>query len=317
MRGPAILALAGLLALLPSACPQEQASRPSLRRSTGPDQAQSPPEPSEDSSNVCVQTTPRDGSELPHVQIVEVRFQHEQALGPAAQAAIASELKNHDYQGAGWWYDACERARDAWMQRGYFRAMPHMSYQELSGDAQRQQVRITLDGVDEGTRYRLGGLGFKNSHAFPTTQLRALFRIRRGEVFDIARIRDGLQAVRELYGRSGYIDFTSVPDTTIDQREVSLVIDVDEGKQFNVESVTIRGAPAELEAEIRTWWTSRIGRPLDPAETEAFYLSYAARMPIRPRGIEEAAEIHRNEAEGKVQLTFTFGLGDEVFTCGP
>ena len=49
-----------------------------------------------------------------------------------------------------------------------------------------------------------------------------------------AKSRKGLENLQKAYGQLGYINFTSIPNTTFDEQKklVFLDIDVDEGKQF-------------------------------------------------------------------------------------
>jgi outer membrane protein insertion porin family len=53
----------------------------------------------------------------------------------------------------------------------------------------------------------------------------------------------GLENLKGAYGELGYLNFTSVPNTSFNEEEktVKLDIDLDEGKQFFVDRVEIRG----------------------------------------------------------------------------
>ena len=60
---------------------------------------------------------------------------------------------------------------------------------------------------------------------------------------DIPAPGKGLEDLRKAYGEIGFINFTSAPDTQFDDENglISLVIDVDEGKQFRIGSVKVLG----------------------------------------------------------------------------
>ena len=61
-----------------------------------------------------------------------------------------------------------------------------------------------------------------------------MFPIKDGETFDTHKISKGLENLRKAYGEIGYINFTSVPETDIDDEKklLTLNIDVEEGKPF-------------------------------------------------------------------------------------
>jgi outer membrane protein insertion porin family len=102
--------------------------------------------------------------------------------------------------------------------------------------------------VDEGLRYTLGAITFKHNKAINVKALRALFPINDGEIFSREKIAKGSEVLRKAYGEYGYINYTGVPATTIDdeKRLAFLEIDVDEGKQFYVSRIDIVGADAEV-----------------------------------------------------------------------
>src|SRR4029077_14309686 len=102
--------------------------------------------------------------------------------------------------------------------------------------------------------YTLGGITFKNNKAVANVQaLRSLFPIKDGDVFSREKIAKGLEALRKAYGQLGYINFTSVPNTTFDdpKRLIFLEIDVDEGKQFYVRRIEFQGNTTTRDKVIR------------------------------------------------------------------
>jgi outer membrane protein assembly factor BamA len=84
---------------------------------------------------------------------------------------------------------------------------------------------------------------FANAHVFPTSELRKHFPLQEGDVFDIARIREGIETLTRLYGARGYINFTASPDLRFDgeKKRISLAIDLNEDRQFRVASVNVFG----------------------------------------------------------------------------
>jgi outer membrane protein insertion porin family len=95
--------------------------------------------------------------------------------------------------------------------------------------------------------YRLGEIHFKNEKQFSAAELRRLFPIHDGEIFNVDKIGQGIQAIREAYGDLGFIDFTAVPDTTTDENQrIFLNVDLDEGPQFHIAGIKVLGKKQKL-----------------------------------------------------------------------
>src|SRR5947207_2221132 len=114
-------------------------------------------------------------------------------------------------------------------------------------------VDITIP-IEEGERYRLGSITFKNNKAVPNQKaLRSLFPIKDGDIVSREKIAKGLENLRKAYGELGYINFTSIPNTTFDEDKKLLLldIDVDEGKQFFVRRIEFQGNTTSRDKVIR------------------------------------------------------------------
>ena len=158
-----------------------------------------------------------------------------------------------------------ERVRNEYQNRGYFKANLNQAKTEihdtghtgfhiplLQGGAGKS-VDITMP-IEEGERYTLGGITFKNNKAVQNVRaLRALFPIKDGEVFSKEKVAKGLENIRKAYGQLGYINFTSIPDTRFDddKKLIYLDIDVDEGKAFYVRRIEFQGNTTTRDKVIR------------------------------------------------------------------
>ena len=101
-----------------------------------------------------------------------------------------------------------ERVRYYYQTKGYFKALvadPKTQIHDTSGvrwywpfkSSPGKAVDITLP-VEEGQRYRLKEITFSGNKAVTNTAgLRALFKIKDGDVFDTEAIRKGLEALRK------------------------------------------------------------------------------------------------------------------------
>jgi len=158
-----------------------------------------------------------------------------------------------------------ERVRAEYQNRGYFKVVvddpktvirdtghkgTHIPYlQSGAGKA----IDITIP-IDEGDKYRLGGITFKNYKAkINPKALRAAFPIKDGDIFDRSKIAKGIDNLRTAYGTQGYINFTSIPNTTFDEDKklVYLDVDLDEGKQFAVRRIEFVGNTTTRDKVIR------------------------------------------------------------------
>jgi outer membrane protein assembly factor BamA len=57
----------------------------------------------------------------------------------------------------------------------------------------------------------IDGITLEITPAFTASQIQSLMPIATGEVFSVAKIRDGLKAIQDLYGEHGYIDLATIP----------------------------------------------------------------------------------------------------------
>jgi outer membrane protein insertion porin family len=158
-----------------------------------------------------------------------------------------------------------ERVRAEFQNRGYFKVLVDQPKTDIHDTGHTglhvpllqsglgKSVDILMP-IEEGERYRLGTITFKNNKAIPNNAaLRSLFPMKDGDIFSREKVAKGLENLRKGYGELGYINFTSVPDTKFDDEKkiVNLEIDVDEGKQFNVRRIEFAGNTTTRDKVIR------------------------------------------------------------------
>jgi len=157
-----------------------------------------------------------------------------------------------------------ERVRDEYQQKGYFKALVqdpktkirdtnsikwYKPYSRSHGKA----VDITMP-VEEGDRYRLKEIKFTGNKAIKdTTGLRRMIPMKDGDIFDVEAMRKGLKNLRDAYGQYGYINFTPVPNTEIDDEHklITVTFDLDEGAQFFVRRIEFKGNTTTRDRVIR------------------------------------------------------------------
>lgn len=198
-------------------------------------------------------------------------------------------------------------ARVKWQEHGYFKAKVKTVQADLLSSSPDQQVVAVTIYVEEGPLYRLADITFKNATVFSPEQMRALFPFQAGDVFNTDNLRRGLDGLRKLYGTQGYINFTSVPDTQIDEanRRISLVIDVDQDKQFRVSSTELAGLEQGLAHTLLQRWPLRPGEVYNTSLAEQFFEENAA---LLPAGANPENQVGRkiDEQKGTVALILDF-----------
>ncbi|HTU40308.1 MAG TPA: outer membrane protein assembly factor BamA [Candidatus Aquilonibacter sp.] len=158
-----------------------------------------------------------------------------------------------------------ERVRNEYQNRGYFKVIVNQPQTHIHDTGHQgghipllqsgpgKAVDITMP-IEEGERYTLGGITFKNNKAVTNTKaLRNLFPIKDGDIFSKEKIAKGLENLRKAYGELGYINFTSIPDTRFDDEKklIYLDVDVDEGKRFFVRRIEFQGNTTTRDKVIR------------------------------------------------------------------
>ena len=169
--------------------------------------------------------------------------------------AITEEVAKHTYPGNQPGEEIAERARYTLQQDGYFKAEVRLAGELVS--PMQSTVAVTLE-ISEGKQYRLKEIAFGGNKVISAQELRQQLAIGNGEIFDVEKIRRGLEQLRRLYAARGYVNFAPVPNTEADDENwvVTLRIDLDEGQQFHYGKLTVRRNelhPGDSENILKSW----------------------------------------------------------------
>jgi len=213
-----------------------------------------------------------------------------------------------------------ERVRLEFHNRGYFEATvqdPVTKIRDTGSAAGMtipfvrprpgKSVDITMP-IEEGDLYHLGTITFKGGKAVTNTKaLRGLFQIQDGAIFNREKISKGLEALRKAYGELGYINFTSLPDTKIDEQKkvINLEIDLDEGKQFSVRRIEFEGNTTTRDKVIRREIVLEEGQPYNSRywEVSILRLNQLGYFEQLKADDPNVTDRKLNEKEGTVDLT--------------
>jgi outer membrane protein insertion porin family len=212
-----------------------------------------------------------------------------------------------------------ERVRAEFQNRGFFKVLVQEPKTVIHDTGHKgfhipliqagpgKAVDITMP-IEEGDKYNLGGITFKNNKAVSNTKaLRALFPIKDGDTFDRSKIAKGLENLGKAYGQIGYINFTSIPNTTFDEEKklVFLDIDVDEGKQFFVRRIEFQGNTTTRDKVIRREIVLEEGQVYNQQlwELSIQRLNQLGFFDNLKPDDPNVTERHLNEKDGTVDLT--------------
>ncbi|HLJ23704.1 MAG TPA: outer membrane protein assembly factor BamA [Candidatus Acidoferrales bacterium] len=127
----------------------------------------------------------------------------------------------------------------------------------LVGQHVGRETNITIP-IEEGARYRMGTLHVRNANPdeglfFKQPYLESIFPIKKGEIFSVAKVRKAIEDYTKLYGNFGFIDFTAVPDTEVDDatKTINLTFAFDQQKQFFVRRIDFSGNTGTRDKVIR------------------------------------------------------------------
>ncbi|HTS30598.1 MAG TPA: outer membrane protein assembly factor BamA [Bryobacteraceae bacterium] len=212
-----------------------------------------------------------------------------------------------------------ERVRQAYQDAGYFQAKTleeTVSIVHEGGKGWRLPlIKMNLPGikanidlpVEEGRLYHLRQMNFQGIKLFRTPEvlMKPLFGMTTGDVFSTEKLRKGIENMRKLYGKFGYIDFVPEPNFDIvpDSDQIDLTLTADEGKQFFIRRIDFSGNTTTRDKVIRREILLDEG---DMFNTELWDYSI---LRLNQLGYfemlkkEEAADIKRNPQSNTVDIT--------------
>jgi len=239
----------------------------------------------------------------PMVTVRQVTFENVTQLSTADQEKIASDLRGRTYHGPEWTKEFDERVRNAWQEHGYFLVRASSKVEQINDDPKNQDVTVTTE-VDEGPKFLVSDIQWSGITDFPVDDLNAAMPLKRWDVFDTAKVREGLQQLRNLYTSKGYLDFVPVPQTTIDEGKhtVILHLEIDPGEVYRVTNVQYVGGNPELRRKVEAKWPTRPGEAFDPAAIRKFFQDSGSLLPPY-MSVEQSVEEHIDRKNHTVDLT--------------
>jgi outer membrane protein assembly factor BamA len=133
-------------------------------------------------------------------------------------------------------------------------------------------VELTI-GVDEGAIYSWDKPDWAGNQVLTSQELEATLGMKSGEVANGLKFDKGIASVRSAYARKGYIVASVRPQADYDDnaRKVSYRLEVKEGPQYHMGTLTIRGFSDNLGNYLRGKWEMKAGDVYDQGYALEFF----------------------------------------------
>ncbi len=117
-----------------------------------------------------------------------------------------------------------------------------------------KRVDIAI-AIEQGDLYHMGAMKFEGVKLFrkPEQVLAPQFRMAEGDIFNVSKIRKGMEAVKDIYKEFGYINEVTEPNQDIDEagHKINMTFNIDEDKQFFVKRIEFSGNVTTRDKVIR------------------------------------------------------------------
>ena len=142
-----------------------------------------------------------------------------------------------------------ERIKAAYHDKGYQDVKVKPAQVTLVDD---KYLDILIE-IDEGPQYKVGKVTVSGDLMSPEDQLLQLVKLKPGDVFSRAKLRESILALTDLYADNGYAYANVTPLTNKDRKQllIDLNLEVEQGTQVFVERIKIHGNTTTRDKVIR------------------------------------------------------------------
>lgn len=133
-----------------------------------------------------------------------------------------------------------ERIKEILLNKGYLNAQVGLPTVELTED---KKWFIVTYNVSEGEPFTVAEVGFRGYTVFEESELREKLKIKEGEIFQRAKIRDEITRLTDMYGSKGYAFADVVPNVNPnnEERTASIILSIKEGEMMRIRQINING----------------------------------------------------------------------------
>ena len=209
-----------------------------------------------------------------------------------------------------------------YQDNGYFRALIDVAKEEnvdtvgnkmgmpvpIMGRSKGKAVNITIR-IEEGNQYRMGVLKIVSADpdkalSLKVDALKGAFPLKKGDIFDVGKLRKAMKDYSSIYGEYGFIDFTPEPEFDIhdDTKTIDLTLKFDEQKQYYVRRIDFSGNTTTRDKVIRRELLIDEGQLFNKRAWEISILRLNQLDYFDRIEEDKAVEIKRNTKESTVDL---------------
>ncbi len=178
---------------------------------------------------------------------------------------------------------------------------PKVEYNKKKGG-----IVITIP-LSEGSQFKISGIKIEGNNLFTKDKLMELVKTKPGDIYKIDKFMVDRQAIQQLYGELGYVSVEVIPtpDFDIIARQVAITLQIKEGNQSYIESITISGNTRTKNKVIRRELLLKEGEMFDSKKINR------SRQRLNNLGIfdEVTIEILPGSSETQQQLKITVKEG--------
>ncbi len=181
---------------------------------------------------------------------------------------------------------------------------------------EKEKMVVTIS-IFEGIQYKVGTIQFQGNVIYPNSDLLDSIKMKEGSVFSPKGLDDDIKAIRDLYGKQGYIDAEIKPErlANIENGRIDLLFKISEGSQAYIDKIIIQGNNQTKDKVIRRELAVTPGDVYDSVRVEASKkrlenLGYFEKVEINPQ--DTNVPNRKNmviSVQEKRTGNVTFGLG--------
>lgn len=248
------------------------------------------------------------------ISIVGVEFQDESPLSGALRAQLVEEIRHSEHwikpeePDSSWVSMLLNPIREALGSQGYFRANVDGTPYLVRALA-TERLYVLRVAIETGPQCRLGKLRFANISdkplQFADGLLRQQFALQQGDLFDVTKVREGLEGIGRLYGMKGYIDATPEPEMAIDEKasRIDLLIKVDEQQPYRIAKIELLSLNAKAQNKPRL--PQEHGDVFIMSLWRNFFEENKSLLPV-DTSVSKNMRVQRNVGDATVDITLDF-----------
>jgi outer membrane protein assembly factor BamA len=211
----------------------------------------------------------------PAIKVTSLRFAGTQAIEEGALVREGKPLIGRDYS----MVQCREYGRatfpDYYRERGYLKvevAEPSAQIAKHTEGSDSFDIQVSYP-VAEGSAYQWNGAQWEANRVYPGQDLDRFMGMKSGEIANAKKIEAGWEAIRNEYGKQGYIEAQLEHNAIFDDanRRVLYHVLFNEGEQYRMGSFSMAGFPPDIAAKVQSRWRLKPGEVFDASYLSDFF----------------------------------------------